>query len=330
MTPSTVSTQVDVSPTGAPKHARRVSRLVKTGDLAFYGLTLGCAASIVGLTAWVAYQLFYHSSQARHAFGWSFLFSTEWNPVTGQFGALPFIYGTVVTSMLALLIAVPTGVATAVFLAEMAPPKISGVLAFLVDLLAAVPSVIYGLLAIFLLLPLLSTYVIPPLQKTLGFLPIFSGDFSGASMFSAGIILAVMIIPFVISISREVLLAVPREQREGSYALGSTHWETVWHVVLPYAKRGILGSAFLALARALGETMAVTMVIGNDPQISKSLLARGYTIAAIIANEFAETTSTAHSSALILLGLVLFSITFVINGLARLLVLTVTEGHSHA
>ena len=301
--PATAASQLETFTTDAPPRTRRISRIVRSGDALFYLLTLGSAVSIVVLTSWVAYQLYDHSALARRTFGWRFLFSSEWNPVEGQFGALPFIYGTVVTSFLAMLIAVPMGVATAVFLAEMAPPRLSSALAFLIDLLAAVPSVIYGLLGIFLLLPLLNIYIIPPLQKTLGFLPIFSGPFYGVSLLSAGIILAIMIIPFVISISREVLISVPREQREGSYALGSTRWETVWHVVLPYAKRGILGSAFLALARALGETMAVTMVIGNDPRIAKSLLAPGYTVAAVIANEFTEATGDDYLSALILLGL---------------------------
>jgi phosphate transport system permease protein len=226
---------------------------------------------------------------------------------------------------LALIIGVPLGVGAAIFLAELAPLRVSDGLAFIIELLAAVPSVIYGLLAIFTLVPFLRDYVAPVLQGTLGFLPIFKGQSYGVSLMAGGAILAIMILPFIISISREVLLAVPREQREASLALGATQWETTWNVVVPYAKAGIIGSIFLALARALGETMAVTMVIGNDPRINLSLLAPGYSIAAAIANEFTEATSDMHISALIELGFVLFCITIVVNAIARLLILTTTR-----
>ena len=248
----------------------------------------------------------------------------QWDPVAGDFGALPFIYGTVVTSLLALLIAVPLGLGAAIFLAELAPAKISDSLTFVIELLAAVPSVIFGLLGIFLLLPALH-YVVPVLQQSLGFLPIFGGPFYGVSIFSAGIVLSIMIVPFITSVSREVLLAVPQDQKEAALALGATRWQTTSRVVVPFARRGIFGSVFLALARALGETMAVTMVIGNNPQISPSLLAPGYSIAAVIANEFTEATEDVYVSALIELGLVLFGITIVINALARLLILTTTR-----
>jgi phosphate transport system permease protein len=215
------------------------------------------------------------------------------------------------------------------FLAELAPVRISDGLAFLIELLAAVPSVIYGLLAIFTLVPLVRDYVAPALRSTLGFLPIFQGPSYGLSLLAGGMVLAIMILPFIISISREVLLAVPREQREASLALGATQWETAWNVVVPYAKAGITGSIFLALARALGETMAVTMVIGNDPRINFSLFAPGYSIAAVIANEFSEATSEVFISALIELGLVLFCITIIVNAIARLLVLGIS-GRSSA
>jgi phosphate transport system permease protein len=204
----------------------------------------------------------------------------------------------------------------------MALPRISDALTFLIELLAAVPSVIYGLLGIFLLVPVLESAVVPALKGVLGFLPVFSGPFYGVSLFSAGVVLALMIVPFIISVSREVLLAVPVEQREAALSLGATRWETTWKVVVPHARRGIYGSIFLALARALGETMAVTMVIGNTPKVQSSLLAPGYSIAAVIANEFTEATSDLHIQALIELGLVLFAITIIINGLARLLILT--------
>jgi len=328
MTADTRLAMFDSPRPGAAPRAR-LRGLARLGDPLFYGLTLACAASIMVLTGWLGYQLFANSAQARHEFGWKFLVSREWDPVAGQFGALPFIFGTIVTSVVALLMAAPLGVGTAVFLAELAPRRLSSLLAFLVDLLAAVPSVIYGLLGIFLLVPFLSSTVVPAVQDVAGFLPIFSGKFYGVSLFSASVVLVVMVVPFIVSISREVLLSVPVEQREASFALGSTHWETVWNVVLPNARRGIYASIFLALARALGETMAVTMVIGNTPQISKSLFAPGYTISSVIANEFTEATDNLYLSALIELGLVLFGITIVINGLARLLVLATTQGHDH-
>ena len=297
---------------------------LKSGDQIAYLITAACAASIFVVTVLLVYQLWINSSLARHKFGWDFLFKSTWDPVAGEFGALPFIYGTVVTSILALLLAVPLGLGAAIFLAELAPPKISDFLTFLIELLAAVPSVIFGLLGIFLLLPALQ-HMVPVLQQFLGFLPIFTGRFYGVSIFSAGVVLSLMIVPFITSVSREVLLAVPQDQKEAALALGATRWQATSRVVVPFARRGILGSVFLALARALGETMAVTMVIGNTPQIKLSLLAPGYSIAAVIANEFTEATEDVYVNALILLGLVLFGITIIINALARLLILTTTQ-----
>ena len=288
-------------------------------------VTLGSAAVIILITALILYELYSQSALSRSAFGWKFLITQAWNPVTNNFGALPFIYGTVVTSFIGLLIAGPLGLGSAIFLAEMAPPKLSDALAFLTELLAAVPSVIYGLLGIFVLVPVLQNYVVPVLQNWLGFLPIFKGTFFGVSYLSASVILAIMIVPLIVSVSREVLLAVPRDQRDAALALGSTHWQMTWGVVVPYATKGIVGSIFLALARALGETMAVTMVIGNSPKIHASLLAPGYTIPAVIANEFTEATGDMYVSSLIELGLVLFAVTFVINGLARLLITATTK-----
>ncbi len=292
-------------------------------DLPAYFITLGCAAGVILITALLVYVLWSESALARQKFGWRFLFTQDWDPVAEDFGALPFIYGTVVTSAIALLIAVPMGVGAAIFLAELAPPRISSALTFMIELLAAVPSVIFGLLGIFVLVSILHE-VVPTLKDVLGFLPLFQGPFYGVSMLSAGIVLSIMIVPFIISISREVLLAVPLGQREGSAATGATRWETTWRVVVPQARKGIIGSVFLALARALGETMAVTMVIGNNPQIKATLLAPGYSIAAVIANEFTEATSDLYVNALVELGLVLFALTFVINGIAHLLVWSVT------
>jgi phosphate transport system permease protein len=268
--------------------------------------------------------LYVNSALTRHKFGWSFLFSRTWNPGGEQFGALPFIFGTVVTSGLALLIGIPLGVGAAIFLAELAPPRISSGLTFLIELLAAVPSVIFGMLGIFILVPVLRMLE-DPIRNTLGWTPLFQGPFYGLSLLSAGVVLALMIVPFIISISREVILAVPNDQREAALALGATRWETTWDVVVPFAYKGITGSIFLALARALGETMAVTMVIGNDPKINVSLFAPGYSIAAVIANEFAEASGDMHTSALIELGLVLFALTIVINGAARILVASTTS-----
>src|SRR5271157_5131905 len=212
------------------------------------------------------------------------------------------MYGTLVTSAVALFIAVPLGIGAAIFLAELAPPRISDTLEFFIDLLAAVPSVIYGLLGVFIVVPMMRQYIQPWLKASLGFLPFFQGPAYGIGFLTAGVVLAIMVIPYIISVSREVLISVPRDQREAALSLGATRWESTWQVVVPFARTGIFGSIFLALARALGETMAVTMVIGNTPRIQASLLAPGYSIAAVIANEFAEATGDLYTSALIELG----------------------------
>jgi phosphate transport system permease protein len=300
-------------------------RTTQAGDNIARLITFVFAASILLVTLLLVSQLWFSSALTRHKFGFAFLFTRTWDPVTEEFGALPFIYGTVVTSFLALLISVPLGVGSAIFLSELAPARTSNALTFLVELLAAIPSVIYGLLALFTLVPLMRSYGDPFLKSTLGFLPLFKGPAFGFGILTAGIVLSVMTVPFIISVSREALLAVPREQREAALALGATRWETTWQVVVPYAKLGILGSIFLGLARALGETMAVTMVIGNDPKISASILSTGYSIAAVIANEFTEAPGQTYQSALIELGLVLFFLTIVINGFARLMIVATTK-----
>ncbi len=305
-------------------------RRLQGADEIAHLITLIAAGVLLLITALLAYQLWIHSAESRAKFGWSFFVTRVWDPVAGDFGALPFIYGTVVTSLVALVIAVPLGVGGAIFLAELAPPKLSSSLTFVSDLLAAVPSVIYGLLGVFLLVPIMRTTVQPALKATLGFLPFFTGPAYGIGLLTAGIVLAIMVVPFVLSVSREVLLAVPRDQREAALALGATKWESTWKVVVPAARVGIFGSVFLALARALGETMAVTMVVGNDPRISASLFSPGYSIAAVLANEFSEATGNLYLSALIELGLVLFLLTFVLNGLARLLIVVTTERGSGA
>ena len=302
-----------------------VKKTTQTGDVVARLLTLTFAAVVLLLAVILVFELWSGSAPARHKLGWSFLFSSEWDPVSEKFGAAPFMYGTVVTSILALLISVPMGLGAAIFLSELAPAGISSALTFLIELLAAIPSVIFGLLAIFTLVPLMRDYGEPFLKHTLGFLPFFQGPAYGVGFLTAGMILAVMTFPYIISVSRESLLAVPRDQREAALALGATRWETTWHVVVPYARLGIMGSIFLGLARALGETMAVTMVIGNDPSIHASLFAPGYSIAAVIANEFTEATGSIYPAALVELGLVLFCLTIVINALARLLIVATTS-----
>jgi len=297
----------------------------RVGDTVARLVVMIFACSILAITVLLVSQLFVSSAPARAALGWKFLSSSAWNPVTDEFGAAPFIYGTVITSLIAMLISVPMGLGAAIFLSELAPVKLSNALTFIIELLAAIPSVIYGLLAIFTLVPLMRSYIEPTLKTAFGFIPLFTGPAYGVGYLTAGFVLAIMTAPFVISVSRESLLAVPREQREAALALGATKWESTWQVVVPYAKLGIIGSVFLGLARALGETMAVTMVIGNNPTISKSLLAPGYTIAAVIANEFAEAGGTIHPAALVELGLVLFFLTIVINSAARLMIIATTS-----
>jgi phosphate transport system permease protein len=307
----------------APQAQSTAKRRFGADEVA-YGITLLFALTIITITVLMVVELWRNSSPAREKFGLGFLTSSLWNPVTDQFGAAPYIYGTVITSVLALMISVPLGVGAAIYLSELALPKMSNALTFLVELLAAVPSVIYGLLAIFTLVPLMRDYLGPAVQTVLGSTPLFGGHLYGVGYLTAGMILAIMTFPYIISVSREALMAVPREQREAALALGATKWESTKDAVLPFARLGIFGSIFLALARALGETMAVTMVIGNQPAIHASLFAPGYSIAAVIANEFAE-ADTVHRSALIELGLVLFILTMVVNGSAQLLIKLTTK-----
>lgn len=259
---------------------------------------------------------------ALHAFGFRFLTSSTWDPVQGDFGAAPAILGTLLTSVIALVIATPLALGAAIFLSEFSPSWLRQPVSFFIDLLAAVPSVVYGLWAVFFLLPLMRTGIMPFLRDTLhlGATPFFSGPAYGPSVLSAGMILAIMVLPYIAAVSREVLLAVPRAQREAALALGATRWEAITGAVIPYAKTGILGGIILGLGRALGETMAVTMVIGNRHEISASLFAPGYTMASLIANEFSEATTDIHISALMAVGFVLFCITLVVNGIARWMV----------
>lgn len=262
-------------------------------------------------------------------FGFSFLLGQEWKPSQENFGALPFIYGTVVSSLIAVLIAVPVSIGVAVFLVEQAPKSVARPIAFMVELLAAIPSVVYGLWGIFVLAPFIREYLGPFLQNTLGFLPLFQGRLTGIGMLTGGIILALMITPIITAVVRDVLEAVPTTQREAALALGATKWETT-SIVLGNAASGIAGSVVLGLGRAIGETMAVTMVIGNSPQISASLFEPANTIASLLAANFAEATDKLYLSALIEIGLVLFLVTFVINALAKLLIMSVASGPDRA
>jgi phosphate transport system permease protein len=295
-------------------------------DVSFRGLVIACALSLLVIVVLIFLQLLKQSALSRQAFGFRFLDTSMWNPVTGKFGSAPFIYGTIVSSFLGLLIAVPLSLGTALFLTELCPPFFRRILGTVVELLAAIPSVIYGLWGLFVLAPILRIYIEPWLQKSLGWTGLFSGPPLGVGMLAAGIILAIMILPIVSSVTREVILAVPRQQREAVLALGATRWETLRIGVLRNARIGIVGAVILGLGRAIGETMAVTMVIGNSPQISKSLLAPGNTLASVVALEFSEAADDMHLSSLIEVALVLFVITLIVNALARLLVWSVTRG----
>ena len=301
-----------------------LSRL-REGDEIARLITFLFAASVVVVTFLLVFELWQGSALPRHKFGFNFFVTRVWDPIFDQFGALPFIYGTLVTAGVALFLAVPLGIGAAIFLAELAPARVSDTLEFFIDLLAAVPSVIYGLLGVFIVVPLMRAYIQPGLNNSLGFLPFFTGPAYGLGFLTAGIVLAIMVIPYIISVSREVLLSVPRDQREAALSLGSTRWEATWKVVVPFARTGIMGSIFLALARSLGETMAVTMVIGNTPTISASLFSPGDSIASVIANQFTEATGDLYLQSLIELGLVLFLLTFILNGLARLLIVATSQ-----
>src|SRR3984957_12095911 len=318
-------TKVNNTPAPRPEPLLRVSDGEMPDRLFKYAM-VACGMAVLGLLALIIYELVLRSSLSWHSFGFKFFATSGWDPVNEQFGAFPFIYGTVVSSLLALIIAVPLAVGVAVFTTEMCPPALRGPLSFFVELLAAIPSVIYGLWAFFVLLPLLSGYVEPFLGRTLGWTGLFTGAPYGIGMLAAGIILAIMIIPIISSIAREVLMVVPQHQREAALALGATRWEMIRVGVLRNARAGIVGGIILGLGRALGETMAVTMVIGNNPLIAKSLFAPGYTMASVLANEFSEATGDTYLSALVEIGLALFVVTIIVNALAQLLVWTVTRG----
>lgn len=319
---SAIESQARPEGEGHPPALRRRD----TSDRIYRGVLTALALTLPLTLLAILGELVVSSWPSIKTFHWKFLVTSTWDPVAEIYGAAPMIVGTLVSSLLALLIAVPLALGVAVFLTEFAPKWMRKPVAGLVELLAAIPSVVYGLWGIFVLIPLLRSSVVPPLKATLGWLPFFDGVFYGNSMLAAGIILAIMILPYISSVSREVLLAVPSAQREAALALGATRWEAVWSAVLPYGRLGIIGAVVLGLGRALGETMAVTMLIGNRHEISASLLQPGYTMAAAIANEFAEATTALHLSALFEIGLVLFAVTVTVNAAARLLVWRVARG----
>ncbi|HBG07736.1 MAG TPA: phosphate ABC transporter permease subunit PstC [Geobacter sp.] len=296
------------------------------GDLLFRYLTTCFAFSIFAILALMIVEMTSESMPSIKAFGWKFISSSDWDAVQEVFGALPYLYGSVVSSVLALLLATPLSIGAAVFITEIAPKRLGGIIAPLVELLAAIPSVIYGLWGVVVMAPWLQSTIQPFLIEHFGFLPLFEGAPYGVSMLAAVFILMIMVVPIITSITREVLLAVPQSQKEAAIALGATRWEMIKMAILPYGKSGILGAAILGLGRAIGETMAVTMVIGNAPNISMSLLSPAYTMPSVIANEFAETTSKLHASALMEIGLILMVVTLIINAMARLLIWSVTKG----
>jgi phosphate transport system permease protein len=297
-----------------------VNKSSNRADRAYKNISIIFAAVIPVVFAAIFLMLAQKAVPSIFAFGTAFLFKSVWDPIADNYGALPFIYGTLLSSFIALLIAVPLGLGCAIYLSEVSRSKFKEYIATMVDMLAAIPSVVYGLWGIFVLGPFLSAVVQPFLAKYFGFIPLFQGPFMGLSMMTAGVILAIMILPTVTSVSREILQVVPNSLRESAMALGATKWEVVRTAVLPPAVSGIIGAVILALGRAVGETMAITMVIGNRPEISASLFAPGYTLASVIANEFAEASSPMNLAAMFEIGLILLTMTIIINGLARILI----------
>lgn len=310
----------------APVSTERSLAGTARGDQLFKGLLTLTALAVPALLLALFLELADGSKAAISAFGWHFITDSGWDPVAGTFGAFPLIFGTLLTSLIALLLAVPLSLGVAIYLTEFAPPVIRTPVAMLIELLAAIPSVVYGLWGVFVLIPVLKSTVFPFLRDTLGFLPLFKGAIYGPSVLAASVILTIMIMPFIMSVSRSVLLAVPNSQREAALALGATRWEAVRTAIVPYARSGIIGAVILGLGRALGETMAVTMLIGNRHDISASLFAPGYTMAAVIANEFSEAATDLHISSLTYVALLLFLVTVLVNAAARLLIWRVARG----
>lgn len=294
------------------------------GDAIFKYTTMAFAITVLSLILLMGYEMYHDSRLSIAKFGWDFLTSTTWDPVKDIYGALPFIFGTLASSALGLIIALPLSIGIAIYLSELAPPSLEGPLSFLIELLAGIPSIVYGLWGVFVLVPWIRTSFEPFFSRNLGFLPLFHGAPYGFGMLAAGLILSIMVLPIVASISRDVLKSVPQTQREASLGLGATKWQSI-RLILKDAKSGIFGATLLGLGRAIGETMAVTMVIGNRPVISASLFDPGYTMASVLANEFTEATSDMYISSLIEIALLLFILTIIVNILARMLVWSFTK-----
>ena len=319
-------TALPIEPVAAPESRWGVLRGANVGDRVYRGALTVLAVTLPLLLAALVSELVVSAWPAIRRFGLHFLWTSVWDPVAGVFGAAPMIFGTLASSLLALVIAVPLSLGVAIFLTEFAPKWVRQPIAFLVELLAAIPSVVYGLWGVFVLIPFLRAHVVPPLRAVLGWTPFFDGVFYGNSLLAGGVILAIMIVPYIAAVSREVLLAVPGSQREAALGMGATRWEAVWTAVVPYGRAGLIGAVILGLGRALGETMAVTMLIGNRHDIGLSVLQPAYTMAAAIANEFSEATTNLYLSALFEVGLLLFVSTVVVNALARLLIWQVARG----
>jgi len=321
--PPFVDTVAAAPPAQLPVPRKRRSN---RGDPLYRGLLTALALCLPLLLVTIGGMLAVGAWPSIRRFGFGFVWKSTWDPVAEVYGAAPMIFGTIVSSLVALVIAVPLALGVAIFLTEFSPKWLRQPVAFLVELLAAVPSVVYGLWGIFVLIPFLRQVAVPPLRALFGWTPLFSGVFYGNSMLAGGVILAIMVVPYIAAVSREVLLAVPGSQREAALGLGATRWEAVWSAVLPYGRAGIIGAIMLGLGRALGETMAVTMLIGNRHDISLSLLQPGYTMAAALANEFSEATTGMYQSALVEVGLILFILTVAVNAAARILVWRVARG----
>src|SRR6267143_2168903 len=319
-------TTVPMEPVAAPEPRWRALRGTNVADRLYRSVLTALALLLPLLLLALVGELAVSAWPAIRRFGFSFLWNSVWDPVAGVFGAAPMIFGTLASSLLALIIAVPLALGVSIYLTEFAPKWLRQPVAFLVELLSAIPSVVYGMWGIFVLIPFLRGYVVPPLRAVFGWTPFLSGVFYGNSLLAGAVILAIMIVPYIAAVAREVLLAVPPSQREAALGMGATRWEAVWTAVVPYGRAGLIGAVILGLGRALGETMAVTMVIGNRHDIGLSVLQPAYTMAAALANEFTEATTTLYLSALFEVGLLLFLITVVVNALARLLIWRVARG----
>lgn len=308
-------------PGGVPQPGmKELIRRFQHGDLLFRGATILGGLVVVLFAVGIGFELWQNSALPREKFGFGFLVTGNWDPVVEDFGVLPFVYGTLLTSVVALVIAVPVGLGIAIFLSELSPDWLRRPLGFIVELLAAVPSVIFGIWGLFVFVPTVVKPVATFLNEKLGFLPIFEGPVYGPSRLAAGLILSIMVLPTLVAVTRDVFLAIPNSQREGAMAMGSTRWEMISQALIPYGLSGILGAIILSLGRAMGETIAVTMVIGNSINVSSSLLQPGYTMASLIANEFSEATTDMYRESLIAVGLALFGLTLIVNAIARVLV----------